>query len=228
MVLSFTSVLAYLRSGDCMRSAFVFSKRFVSGHREFDIRMNRLVGEMNEACQDRIDFVQELESVVGVTVTAKTVVFLKEMMDKAHVSEKYVVSTVSDINKIGTKHKKSQSIAALPICDELRRSVNSSDWESMFILRCHRDISKDLRLARKINALCARVTTIIDERENLVGELDILVGRSVPGKMAEFMKQVQGNDIPNLMKMKILKREFELRAQEKGIFIDKLKGNMEF
>nr|GEZ16456.1 hypothetical protein [Tanacetum cinerariifolium] len=158
---------------------------------------------MNEACQDRIDFVRELESVVGVTVMAKTVVFLKEIMDKAPVSEKYVVSTVSDINKIGTK-------------------------ESMFILHCHMDISKDLRLAREINALCARVTTIIDERENLVGELDILVGRSIPGKMAEFMKQVQGNDIPNLMKMKILRREFELRAQEKGIFIEKLKGNMEF
>ncbi|GJR77287.1 hypothetical protein Tco_0089652 [Tanacetum coccineum] len=49
---------------------------------EFAIRMNRLVGEMNEACQDRIAFVRELESVVGSTVTAKTVVFLKEMIDK--------------------------------------------------------------------------------------------------------------------------------------------------
>ncbi|GJU93435.1 hypothetical protein Tco_1318191, partial [Tanacetum coccineum] len=46
------------------------------------IRMNRLVDEMNEACQDRIAFVQELESVEGVTVMAKTAVFLKEMMDK--------------------------------------------------------------------------------------------------------------------------------------------------
>ncbi|GKE86555.1 hypothetical protein Tco_1560297, partial [Tanacetum coccineum] len=41
-----------------------------------------LVGEMNEACQDRIAFLRELESVAGVTVTAKTAVFLKEMMDK--------------------------------------------------------------------------------------------------------------------------------------------------
>ncbi|GJV58908.1 hypothetical protein Tco_1465008 [Tanacetum coccineum] len=43
---------------------------------------NWLVGEMNEACQDRIAFLRELESVAGVTVTAKTAVFLKEMMDK--------------------------------------------------------------------------------------------------------------------------------------------------
>ncbi|GJW72985.1 hypothetical protein Tco_0132355 [Tanacetum coccineum] len=119
-------------------------------------------------------------------------------------------------------------MAALPICDELRRSVNSLDKEPMFILRCHKEISEDLRLARKINALCACVTAIIDERENFVDELDILVGRSVSGNMAEFMKQVQGKDIPNLMKMQILEREFEMRAQEKGIFIEKLKGNMDF
>ncbi|GJX35904.1 hypothetical protein Tco_0247461 [Tanacetum coccineum] len=61
-------------------------------------------------------------------------------------------------------------MAALPICDELRRSVNSPDWEPMFILRY--------------------------ERENFVDELDILVGRSVLGKMAEFMKQVQVPDMP--------------------------------
>ncbi|GKF23746.1 hypothetical protein Tco_0076068 [Tanacetum coccineum] len=88
-------------------------------------------------------------------------------------------------------------MAALPICDELRRSVNSSDWEPQFILRCRREISEDLRLAREINALCACLTAIVDERENFADELDILMGR-----------------------------EFELRAQEKELFIDKLKGNM--
>ncbi|GKE94607.1 hypothetical protein Tco_1579462 [Tanacetum coccineum] len=72
-------------------------------------------------------------------------------------------------------------MAALPICDELRISVNSPDWEP-----------------------------------------------PVPGKMAEFMRQVQSQDIPNLMKLQILEKEFELRAQEKGIFIEKLKGNVDF
>ncbi|GJT43410.1 hypothetical protein Tco_0952125 [Tanacetum coccineum] len=90
------------------------------------------------------------------------------------------------------------------------------------------EISEDLRLAREINALCARVTAIVDEGENFVDELDILAGRSVSGKMAEFMKQVQGKYIPNLMKLQIFGREFELRAREKGIFIEKLKGNLDF
>ncbi|GJV15328.1 hypothetical protein Tco_1360651 [Tanacetum coccineum] len=90
------------------------------------------------------------------------------------------------------------------------------------------EISEDLRLAREINALCAHATAIVDERESFIDELDMLAGRSVPGKMAEFMRQVQGKDISNLVKLQILRRELELRAQEKGIFIEKLKGNMDF
>ncbi|GKA37850.1 hypothetical protein Tco_0724415 [Tanacetum coccineum] len=114
-------------------------------------------------------------------------------------------------------------MAALPICDELRISVNTPDWEPQFILRCHREISKDLRLAREINALRDRLTAVVDEREAFADELDMLAGKYVAGKMAEFTKQVQNKDIPNLMKLQILGREFEPRAQEKEFFIEKLK-----
>ncbi|GJV21962.1 hypothetical protein Tco_1370982 [Tanacetum coccineum] len=115
-------------------------------------------------------------------------------------------------------------MAELPICDELRRSVGKVDWEPQFILRCSREISEDVRLAREINALCMRLTAIVDEREAFADELDMLTGKYVTGKMAEFTKQVQNKDIPNLMKLQILGREFELRAQEKELFIEKLKG----
>ncbi|GKB48857.1 hypothetical protein Tco_0899610 [Tanacetum coccineum] len=115
-----------------------------------------------------IAFVRELESMVGVTITAKTVVFLKEMMDKKGSRE-------WQLNDLGKEAK------------ERAREIEM-------------EISEDLRLAREINALCARVTAIVDEGENFVDELDILAGR----------------------------REFELRAQEKGIFIEKLKGNLDF
>nr|GEV65743.1 putative reverse transcriptase domain-containing protein [Tanacetum cinerariifolium] len=93
---------------------------------------------------------------------------------------------------------------------------------------CHREIAEDLRLAREINALCARLIDVIDERENFKDELDVVAGRRVPEKMVEFMGVVQGKDIMNLMKLHILGREFELRAREKDIFIEKLKGNMDF
>ncbi|GJR23425.1 hypothetical protein Tco_0971952 [Tanacetum coccineum] len=119
-------------------------------------------------------------------------------------------------------------MAALPICDELHNSARSLDWESQFILRCRSEIAEDLRLAREINALCARVTTIVDQRERFVDELDMLAGRHVPDKMADFMKQVQSKDNLNLLQLQIIRREFEPRAQEKGIFIEKLKGNLDF
>ncbi|GKA88436.1 hypothetical protein Tco_0810200 [Tanacetum coccineum] len=50
--------------------------------REFTRRLNGLIGEMNEACADRIAFVRELRSVAGESVPAKTTVFLEEMMNK--------------------------------------------------------------------------------------------------------------------------------------------------
>ncbi|GJV70992.1 hypothetical protein Tco_1490987 [Tanacetum coccineum] len=64
--------------------------------------------------------------------------------------------------------------------------------------------------------------------KRFVDELDRLIGRSVPERMAEFMKQVQGKDMPSRLKLQILSRKFELRAREKDIFIEKLKGNMDF
>nr|GFB39295.1 hypothetical protein [Tanacetum cinerariifolium] len=77
-------------------------------------------------------------------------------------------------------------MAALPKCEELQRTVNSSDWSVMFIHHCRREISEDLRLSREINALCARLTDIVDERERFVDELDKLIGSLVPERMAEF------------------------------------------
>nr|GEV70910.1 hypothetical protein [Tanacetum cinerariifolium] len=87
----------------------------------------------------------------------------------------------------------------------------------------YKAISEDQRLARHNYALCDTLTDIIDERENFVQELDVLANMFVPGKMGEFMKESLGEDIPNIMKLKILGREFELRAREKEVFIEKLK-----
>ncbi|GKD99643.1 hypothetical protein Tco_1387627 [Tanacetum coccineum] len=117
-------------------------------------------------------------------------------------------------------------MAGLPRCNKLRRAVNSPELECMFTLYCQRSIAEDLRLTGEINALCDGLTAVIDEIGYFFNELNVLVGSSVPDKMAEFMRGVQDKDIPNLMKMQILRREFELRAQEKNLFIEKLKGNI--
>ncbi|GJR64447.1 hypothetical protein Tco_0010512 [Tanacetum coccineum] len=100
--------------------------------------------------------------------------------------------------------------------------------EPQFIYYCERAKLDDIRLTRQINALCDTLTYVIDGRWSFVGELDMLAYKFVPGKMMEFMKEMQDKDIPNLMKLQILGREFELRAREKDLFIEKLKGNMNY
>ncbi|GJS86172.1 hypothetical protein Tco_0752713 [Tanacetum coccineum] len=85
-------------------------------------------------------------------------------------------------------------------------------------------VNVDSRLAWEIKAFCDRLIDIIEEKENFVIGLEALVGQFVPEKMCEFSKANQEKDIPNLMKLHILGREFELRAREKNLFIKRLKG----
>nr|GEU63126.1 hypothetical protein [Tanacetum cinerariifolium] len=68
---------------------------------------------------------------------------------------------------------------------------------------------EDHRLEWQINALCDTLTDVIKRRENFVAELDMLVPKFVPRKMAEFMKETLNKDVPNLMKLQILGREFD-------------------
>nr|GEU38628.1 hypothetical protein [Tanacetum cinerariifolium] len=122
----------------------VYFDEYAYEQREFVRRFNGLISEMNEACPDRMAFVQELRSVAGESVPAKIVVFLEEMMNKQ----------------------------------------GSREWQLADLVR--------------------------------------------EGKMTEFMKEMQDKDIQNLMKLQILGREFELRAREMDLFIQKLKGNMNY
>ncbi|GJX42347.1 hypothetical protein Tco_0257337 [Tanacetum coccineum] len=92
-------------------------------------------------------------------------------------------------------------MAALPICDELRRAVNTTDWEPQFILYCQRAIGEGQRLTWQINTLCDTLTDVIERRENFVAELDMLVPKFMPRKMAEFMKETLNKDVPNLMNL---------------------------
>nr|GEV86075.1 endoglucanase 25-like [Tanacetum cinerariifolium] len=80
------------------------------------------------------------------------------------------------------------------------------------------------KLPRSFNVLYSEPQFILCCRREITDDLRL----HVPDKMAEFMKQGQGKDISNLMKLQILRRDFEMRAQEKGIFIEKLKGNLNF
>nr|GEY71141.1 hypothetical protein [Tanacetum cinerariifolium] len=77
----------------------------------------------------------------------------------------------------------------------------------------------DIRLVRKINALCDTLPTVIDERWPFITKLEVLSYKFMPGNMVEFMKEIQEKDVSNLMKLRILGKEFELRDRKKDIFI---------
>ncbi|GJY88079.1 hypothetical protein Tco_0502707 [Tanacetum coccineum] len=188
--------------------------------REFTRRLNGLIGEMDEACADRIAFVRELLSVAGESVPTKTVVFLEEMMNKEGSRE----WQLADLVREGRERVREIEFFVGKLMRDAR------DWGSsiIYLLNQFWERAKldDIRLARQINALCDTLTNVIDGRWSFVGELDMLAYKFVPGKMAEFMKEMHDKDIMNLMKLQILGREFELRAREKDLFIEKLKGNM--
>nr|GEW53224.1 hypothetical protein [Tanacetum cinerariifolium] len=187
----------------------VYFDEYAYEHREFARRFNGLISEMNEACPNRMAFVQELRSVAGESVPAKIVVFLEEMMNKEGSREWQLADLVREGEDKG---------AIVKAC-------------GYFVVMCileGESQGNDARLARQINALCDTLTNVIDERWTFVGELDMLAYKFVPGKMTEFMKETQDKDIPNLMKLQILGREFELRAREMDLFIQKLKGNMNY
>nr|GEY00269.1 hypothetical protein [Tanacetum cinerariifolium] len=152
-----------------------------------------LVEDINKAGLDRRAFVRELRCVSGETVPAKVAVFLEEMMNKEDSMELELCNLEREAKERVCEIKffvgklmrddrapKTQTIAALPICDELRRSVDTTDWESQFILHCRREIAEDIRLESEINLLCMRLTAIVDEKEAFADELDMLVGKYVP------------------------------------------------
>ncbi|GJV04345.1 copia protein [Tanacetum coccineum] len=60
----------------------VYCREFADEHQDFSLQVKRLIGDLREACEDRIAFVRELWSVAGETVPAKIAVFLEEMMNK--------------------------------------------------------------------------------------------------------------------------------------------------
>ncbi|GJR59054.1 hypothetical protein Tco_1501216 [Tanacetum coccineum] len=160
--------------------------------------MSRLRSEMNEACQDRIAFVHEFESVTGVAVTVKTTAFLKEMM---------VVGSGM------------LTMVWLPMCGELRSSCNSVHWEPMFILYCRRSMGEDYRLASEINRMAGEFNNVVVVKDQFLEELDSLSVRPVPAKMAEFLREIQTRDKETVTKLQILEREMELNARKKDLLI---------
>nr|GEW44949.1 hypothetical protein [Tanacetum cinerariifolium] len=165
-----------------------FYRKAVAEDRRFATQLNTLSEEMVNVCEKRRNLDYKRRSVKGIIVTGKVTKFVidtlrkddaemaqlreleRQMELRALKKELFIqklVQNASECMCLALEAYRIQAMAVLPICDELRQTVNSLDWEVMFILCCRRKIAEDLRLSREINALCARVNVVIDERENL-------------------------------------------------------------
>ncbi|GJS24643.1 hypothetical protein Tco_0453275 [Tanacetum coccineum] len=166
--------------------------------------LREAVGEWNWVDMMAL-FNHKLEAISNVSAAAKTFEFLNETLWKDD----------KRLRKLRNMEMNAEEKAARK--SDLFRSFDVSIA-----------IAKDLRLATAVNGLCDGLTAVIEERGQLIDEIDILVERFVPRKMSEFIKEMQGKDTKKLMKLQILDREFELRSREKYLFIDKLKDNMDY
>ena len=114
-----------------------------------------------------------------------------------------------------------------PICDRLRAESNSRNWSELLVLYCRQSSGQDIQMAQEMSALAGRLLGISRERGSFILELQT-VENTYAQKTAEYLRQVQAKDDQKIMQMRIMAAELELDARNNDIFIQKLKGLMDF
>ena len=114
-----------------------------------------------------------------------------------------------------------------PICDRLRGEANSNNWSEILILYCRQSSGEDIEMARQLNALYERLLNVTQERASFILELES-VGNNYAQRTAQYLREVQGRDDQKVMQMRILAAELELNARNNDIFIERLKGLLDF
>ena len=114
-----------------------------------------------------------------------------------------------------------------PKCDQLRAEANSNKWSEILVMYCRQSSAKDIEMARQMGAICGKLLTITQERLSFIHELET-VGDTYAQKTAEYLREVQSKDDQKVMQMRIMVAELELNARNNDVFIQKLKGLMDF
>jgi hypothetical protein len=114
-----------------------------------------------------------------------------------------------------------------PRCDYLRAEANSKNWSEVFVLYCRKAAMEDLQMAQQMSALCGRLVAVSCERAEFILELET-IGNIYAQKTAEYLREVQQRDDQKVMQMRIMAAELELNARNNDLFIQKLKGLMDF
>ncbi|GJT72232.1 hypothetical protein Tco_1031518 [Tanacetum coccineum] len=109
---------------------------------------------------------------------------------------------------------------------ELQASAQSTTWSDVLSLYFWRAKEADLRLARMINNVSVKLRAAIEEYQLFTQELEASPGWVVnKDRSIEYLQELVQRDEEMVQRLQALEREVEERADEKMLFIEKLKGN---
>ncbi|GKC35955.1 hypothetical protein Tco_1048339 [Tanacetum coccineum] len=112
---------------------------------------------------------------------------------------------------------------------ELRDSAQSNNWSDVLSLYFWRAKEADLRMARMINNVSVKLSAVIEEYQLFTQELEASPGWVVnKDRSIEYLQELVQRDEEMVQRLQALEREVEERADEKMLFIEKLKGNVPF
>nr|GEY48602.1 hypothetical protein [Tanacetum cinerariifolium] len=205
----------------------LYCRKSASEDQEVALRFNRLRGDRIVAFENRMDFFHELENVTGVSVVVKTIVVLKEMMEKEN-SRDYHLENLENETKQRALEMDSFVQKWVDVCilsshgavvayfgvlhfiicyrrlliTKFRYKADSSDWTDVLTYFCREAADEDRRIATELNRLREEILIVYEKRRNFADELKVAQLREVESQM-------------------------ESRAFEKELFIQKLVGNTE-
>ncbi|GKB69050.1 retrovirus-related pol polyprotein from transposon TNT 1-94 [Tanacetum coccineum] len=111
---------------------------------------------------------------------------------------------------------------------ELRDSAQSNNWSDVLSLYFWRAKEADLRMARMINNLSVKLSAVIEDYQLFAQELEASPGWVVnKDRSIEYLQELVQRDGEMVQRLQALEREVGERADEKLLFIEKLKGNMD-
>ncbi|GJR61714.1 hypothetical protein Tco_1503876 [Tanacetum coccineum] len=106
---------------------------------------------------------------------------------------------------------------------------SSSSSVSAIIAKYYWAKEADRRLARMINNVSVKLRAVIEEYQLFTQELEASPGWVVnKDRSIEYLQELVQRDEEMVQRLQALEREVDERADEKLVFIEKLKGNVPF
>ncbi|GJX13958.1 hypothetical protein Tco_0205716 [Tanacetum coccineum] len=108
------------------------------------------------------------------------------------------------------------------------KALPVTTWSDVLSLYFWRAKEADLRLARMINNVSVKLRAAIEEYQLFTQDLRFSWEVVNKDMSIEYLQELVQRDEEMVQRLQALEREVEERADEKMLFIEKLKGNVPF